>query len=153
MDLYSIPGFTLDGKKTKITIASGPVIIRNNKVLLHRAPSTGKYQFLGGRLEDSSTVKKNAIEKPRLEGLEVTLREDIPPLLITGTIKRANKKEQVVLIHYLGEVAPDSNPTRGEWNWFTLSEIGKMHKQGKLSSKNVLIAAQHFLKIHEKLRQ
>ncbi len=150
MDLYRIKGYTLEGKKTKSTIASGPVIIRNQKVLLHKAPSTGKYQFVGGRLDDDLNPKTNAKYKPLVDlGLKVKIREDQDPLILLGTIQREGKQEHVVLIHYRGEIAENAKPTKGKYGWYTLKEIKELQKQNQLSSSNVMIASEYFLK-HKK---
>ena len=39
----------------KIIIASGPVIVENDKVLLNKHGDTKFYKFCGGRVEDLST--------------------------------------------------------------------------------------------------
>lgn len=51
-----------EGNDNKITIASGPVVINEEgKFLLHVSQNTGKYQFIGGRLDDKKSVIENAI--------------------------------------------------------------------------------------------
>ena len=40
---------------TKIIIASGPVIVENNKVLLDKHGDTTFWKFCGGRVEDFNT--------------------------------------------------------------------------------------------------
>ncbi|MDO8556277.1 MAG: hypothetical protein Q7R96_03830 [Nanoarchaeota archaeon] len=51
MDIYRIPGHTLDGKHFSITIASGPVIIDNQQ------PTKGNYGLF--TLEQIKTMTKN----------------------------------------------------------------------------------------------
>ena len=49
------------------TISTGPVIVSKNdaKILLHISSSTNKYQFIGGRLDDSLSFRENALMRAR----------------------------------------------------------------------------------------
>ena len=113
-----------------MTIASGPVIVSaDKKFLLHIGESTGKYQFTGGRLNDSQSPKENAVNRPLEDvGLSVTLTEGVKPLIITDEIERDGKIERLV----------------GECQWFSMDEIRELEQQGQLSSPNVRIACEFF---------
>src|SRR3989344_900228 len=105
MDLYSFPGFLLDGSSTKVTFASGPVIVRDGKVFVHRASSNKKIQFIGGRVDDAKSFRDVAVAKAWDDcGVKVKLRFDVPPLPVLGQIVRDGVKEWVVLMHYLADM-------------------------------------------------
>ena len=142
--LFGLEGFNLEGKAVKFTCATGPVIIKDNKIMLHRAPSTEKYQFIGGRLDDETSPKQNAINKAK-EDLNVKIKIiNDTPLPILGTIERDGKEEQILLIHYLAEV--EEEPETKEYEWFTLEQIEDMARNGEVSSPNILIASKYFLR-------
>jgi ADP-ribose pyrophosphatase YjhB (NUDIX family) len=142
--LFNLDGFNLNGEPTKFTHATGPVIIRDNKIMLHKAPSTEKYQFIGGRLDDGVSPKQNAINKAKQDlNLEVRIINDTP-LPIVGQITRDGKPEQIVLLHYLAEIIEE--PENKEYEWFTLEQIEEMTEKGEVSSPNILIASRYFLK-------
>ncbi|OGY92044.1 MAG: hypothetical protein A3B31_03805 [Candidatus Komeilibacteria bacterium RIFCSPLOWO2_01_FULL_53_11] len=134
----------LDGTKCEITIASGPVIVNDEgKILLHRSPDTGKYQFTGGRLDDDFSPRANAKYRPAQDlGAEIELVAGVEPLIIQGEV---GKGKRVVLIHYLARLSDRENPLRGEYKWCTLKEVRAMHAKGEMSSPNVLLATEFFL--------
>ncbi len=145
-DLYHQPGKNFKREDIFITIASGPVIVSpDKKFLLHIGESTGKYQFTGGRLNDSQSPKENAINRSFEDlGLRVTLTEGVEPLIITDEIERDGKVERLVLIHYAAVISVDAEI--GECKWFSIDEIRELEKQDQLSSPNVRIACEYFLK-------
>ncbi|MDO8556741.1 MAG: NUDIX domain-containing protein [Nanoarchaeota archaeon] len=146
MDLYSLPGFLLDGSSTKVTFASGPVIIRDGKVLVHRASSTGKLQFIGGRVDDAKSFQQVAVAKAWDDcGVKVKLLVDSAPLPVLGEIDRHGVKEWVVLVHYLADMVNAAPEIPGEYRWCSLQELEMLNKQGDLSSPNMIIAAKHFM--------
>jgi len=139
-----MPCFLLDGTATKVTFAAGPVIIRDGKVLVHRAPSTGKFQFIGGRVDDQKTFAAVAVARAWDDcGVRVRLVGD--PLPILGQVERKGQVEWVVLIHYRAEMINAVPEKSGEYRWCSLEELEMLHKQGDLSSANMVIAAKHFM--------
>lgn len=140
---YKIRDFKSNSLTT--TIASGPVIINNKKeFLLHRAKSTGKFQFSGGRVDDNLSFKENAVFRPFEDlGIEIELFDN-DPFVIIDEIKRDGVKEILTLIHYLGKLKKNSLPVKGEWSWVSLEEIQEMNKIGELSSPNIILACEHF---------
>ena len=146
MDIYNLDALTLDGEKTKVTVASGPVIIRDGKVLLHKAPDTGKYQFIGGRVDDGMSIRENAVFKALEDlGIKIKLVDDIDPLIVIGKIQRDGKEDNLFLVHYLAKIVEE--PEERKYDWFTLDQIKKMTEEGMVPSANVLIASEHFLKV------
>ena len=61
--IFSHPYSDFTGHIGAFTISTGPVIVSKdgNKVLLHISSSTNKYQFIGGRLDDSLSFRENAL--------------------------------------------------------------------------------------------
>ncbi len=145
-DLYHQLGKNFKGEDIFVTIASGPVIVNEDKkFLLHISESTEKYQFTGGRLNDSQSPQQNAINRPFEDlGLQVMLTEGVDPLIVTDEIERDGKVERLVLMHYVAIIPVDAEI--GECQWFSIDEIRELEKQGQLSSLNVRIACEHFLK-------
>lgn len=139
-----MPGFLLDGAVTKITFAAGPVVIRDGKVLIHRADSTKKLQFIGGRVDDDKTFTQVAVAKAWDDcGVRVKLVGD--PLPILGQVDRHGQKEWVVLIHYRAEMLNAVPEKPGEYHWCSLKELEVLNEKNDLSSANMVIAARYFL--------
>lgn len=100
--LFTYASRNLEGVESYITLCSGPVIIsQDKKILLHISSSTGKYQFIGGRLDTNISLKENALLRASevLDAQNIVL-EDHEPLSIHGEITRNGKKELLVLFHY-----------------------------------------------------
>lgn len=147
VEFFHYPAKNFDGKNIKITIATGPVIIDKNKFLLHVSSSTGKYQFTGGRLDDSKSPQENAMYWPLHDlGVNIKLADGVDPFIIMDQMNINGEKEKIILIHYLASIEKDSTPTKGEFKWFSLDEILELEKRDNVSSPNIRIAAQHFLK-------
>lgn len=121
--------------KAKFIIASGPVIIENNKVLLNRHghgddqdENEKKYwKFPGGRIEQidiSSDALENACKREVKEEMGIDI-EIIKPLK-TMIIKHPNRADMVViLVHYLakriGEIKPGADIE--EFKWFLIDKL------------------------------
>ncbi len=144
--IFSHPYSDFAGHNGGFTISTGPVIINQtgDTVLLHISSSTHKYQFIGGRLDDSLSFRENALVRARevVWDNTITLTADDPTILI-DTIVRDGRDEQIFLIHYRAHIEDEINI--GEAKWFTLAEIESLHNNGNTSSPNILIASQHFL--------
>lgn len=129
----------------KITHCSWPVLIsKENKILLHISSSTGKYQFIGWRLDDSLSLRENALEKAWevLSQDNITLCENNPCVII-DEIKREWEVEKLILVHYKAELGNESEIWEAEWK--SLEEVYELEKENMLSSPNVVIAAKYFL--------
>lgn len=110
----------------KIIIASGPVIVEDNKVLLDQHGDTQFWKFCGGRVEDYEinlieTAKRKAKEEM---GIEIEILDSNPFLL--HTIKQVeNDSIDVILVHYLakriGEISPGSEIRK--WAWIPLGNL------------------------------
>ena len=110
----------------KIIIASGPVIIEDNKVLLNQHGDTEFWKFCGGRVED---FDDNLIEAAKREtkeemGIELEILNENPFLFHT-TKETPDGKIDVILIHYLaqriGEIKQGADIR--EWKWIPLENL------------------------------
>lgn len=143
--IMSYPYSWLDWENGKITHATGPVIIDiKNRVLLHISSSTWKYQFIWGRLDDSISMRENAINRAEevLWHREIKLTNN-DPLVIFWEIERNWEIEKLLLSHYAAELLDIENIW--QWEWKTFEEVQELAQKDMLSSANILIAAKYFL--------
>ena len=110
----------------KIIIASGPVIVEDNKVLLNQHGDTNFWKFCGGRVEDFETdLIENAKREAKEEmGIELEIISEAP--FITFTRKNAPEgRIDVMLVHFLakriGEIKPGADIR--EWRWIPLEAL------------------------------
>lgn len=145
-NIYSYPAKNFKNEDIKIGINSGPVIIgEDGKFLLHISKSTGKYQFTGGRLDDSKSIKENAIFRANEDiGLEVELIEGVEPMIIADEITRDGVKEKIILIHYLAKLKDGFKPDLTKCAWFSLDEVRKLEEENNVSSPNIVIGCEFF---------
>lgn len=145
-NIFNYTAKNFKNENIKISINSGPVIIgKDERFLLHISKSTGKYQFTGGRLDDSKSPKENAIFRPKEDvGLEVELIENSDPLIIADEIERNGEKEKLILIHYLAKLKDGFKPDLAKCAWFTLDEVKELEKNNNVSSPNILIGCKYF---------
>jgi ADP-ribose pyrophosphatase YjhB (NUDIX family) len=125
----------------KIIMASGPVIVEDNKVLLNQHGDTNFWKFCGGRVEDYGT---NLIENAKREakeemGIELEILDENP--FITFTRKNTPEGEiDIILVHFLakriGEIKPGADIR--EWDWFDLDNLPEN------LGPNILPALKHF---------
>lgn len=125
---------------SKIIIASGPVIVENNKVLLDQHGDTNFWKFCGGRVEDNWGLIETAHKRPKEElGIDIEILDENP--FITHTIKETPEGQlDVILVHFLakriGEIKPGQDIR--EWNWFELDNLPSN------LGPNIISALKHF---------
>jgi len=113
---------------SKIIIASGPVIIENNKVLLNKHGDDNFWKFCGGRVEESESNLKEAARREVKEemGIEIEILDNNPYFLYVEK-EVEGIMASVVLVHFLakriGELVP-GNDIR-EWNWLDIHDLDK----------------------------
>jgi len=124
----------------KIIIASGPVIVENNKVLLDQHGDTNFWKFCGGRVEKNWGLIETANKRPKEElGIDIEILNENP--FITYAIKETSEDQSdVILVHFLakriGEIKPGKNIR--EWNWFKLDNLPSN------LGPNIIPALKHF---------
>lgn len=105
-------------------IASGPVIIEDNKVLLNKERKDfgiTPWMFPGGRVEDFSASLEDTCKREVKEemGLEIEISKPLKPVMLykDGAV--------IILIHYLakrkGEIAPGTDIE--EWAWHDVNNL------------------------------
>jgi ADP-ribose pyrophosphatase YjhB (NUDIX family) len=111
-------------------IASGPVIIENNKVLLNREiKSDGNaspyLMFPGGTVDDFSIPLENTAAREAKEELGIDI-EIVHPLR-TLIVQRQDKEGIAILVHYLAKKIGDITPGQEtvEWGWYDIDDLPK----------------------------
>lgn len=123
MEFKHYPGIGKDKEKVEITIASGPVIIENDKVLLdkHEDPF---WKFPGGKQLDTNNFQENAKREVKEElNIDVTLEND--PYVMAFERDHNGIKEYVILVHYLAKRKGEPKPGRDvkEFIWVDINNL------------------------------
>lgn len=126
----------------KVIIASGPVIVEDNKVLLNQHGDTEFWKFCGGRLENSDD---NLIEAARREtreemGIGINILDE-KPFLLHAVKKLTGGDIDVILVHYLAERVGEISPGEDirEWKWIELDKL-----ENENLAPNILPTLKHF---------
>ena len=112
--------FSPDGKENLTSIASGPVIIQDGRVLLDKHGDDGMWKFPGGAVESDNNFEENAIREAR-EELNIDVELVGEPYVISF-IKESG--EVMVLIHYAAKIVsgePRSGRDVDEFDWFDIN--------------------------------
>lgn len=113
---------------SKIIIASGPVIVENNQVLLNKHGEDEFWKFCGGRIEENEiNLKEAAIREVKEEmGIDVEILNNDPYLVYTEK-EKDGLKISVILAHFLakriGEITPGDDIR--EWRWINIYDLDK----------------------------
>jgi len=108
-------------------IASGPVIIEDNKVLLAKHGEDAFWKFPGGRVEnfdfdDELNSLEQACQRQVKEEMEIDVKiiKPLKPMMV-----KKDENTAVVLIHYLakrvGEIKPGEDVR--EWQWLDIDNL------------------------------
>ncbi len=110
----------------KIIIASGPVIVENNQVLLNKHGDTAFWKFCGGQVENyEQNLIANAKREVKEEmGIDIEILNDEP--FITFSRKETEQGLiDIILVHFLakriGEIKPGADIR--EWQWWDLDNL------------------------------
>jgi len=126
----------------KIIIASGPVIVEDNKVLLNQHGDTDFWKFCGGKVEDFETDLIESAKREAKEemGIEIEIL-DPEPFFMYAKKETPDGAVDVVLVHYLAKRIGEVNPGDDirEWKWISLEALGKENL-----APNILPALDHF---------
>ena len=124
-----------------LIIASGPVIVEDNKVLLDKHGPDKTWKFCGGRIEKED---KNLVEVAKREvmqemGIKIEILDNKPFLFYT-TKKTDDDEIDIILVHYLakriGEIKPGE--VIRQWDWIDLDKLPDD------LSENIIPTLKHF---------
>jgi len=126
---------------THIIIASGPVIVENNSVLLNIHGDTEFWKFCGGKIENYDvTLAENAKLKVKEEmGIDLEILDEKPFILYTKKVT-PNGEIDVILVHFLarriGEIHPHQDIQK--WKWHSINNLPQN------LAPNILPTLKHF---------
>jgi ADP-ribose pyrophosphatase YjhB (NUDIX family) len=124
----------------KIIIASGPVIVENDKVLLDQHGDTDFWKFCGGRVKEDESLIDAAKKRSKEElGIDIEFLDENPYLTFTEKETETGSLD-VILAHFLarsvGEIKPRADIR--EWKWFDINDLPAN------LGPNIIPALQHF---------
>ncbi|MCD4761401.1 NUDIX domain-containing protein [bacterium] len=108
----------------KIIIASGPVIVKEGKVLLNISSKDKFWKFCGGIVKESETLKEATLRRAKEElGIDIKIIEERP--FIMYTLKPNDERIDVILVHwfaaYSGEIVKGKDVEK--WEWFDIDNL------------------------------
>jgi ADP-ribose pyrophosphatase YjhB (NUDIX family) len=111
----------------KIIIASGPIIIEDNKVLLVIQGEDNFWKFCGGKTREGETLQETAARRANEElGIEIEILNEKPFIMHT-TKETPEGKIDIILVHYLAKRVSEitSGTDIREWKWLPLENLEK----------------------------
>lgn len=126
----------------KIIIASGPVIVESNKVLLNKDKKDDFWKFCGGRVNDEEyNLKETAKREVKEEmGLDIEILDN-EPYFFYSEKEKEGVVVSVVLVHFLsrkvGEIVPGEDII--EWRWIDIDKLDQ-----EILAPNIKPALKHF---------
>jgi len=125
----------------KIIVASGPVIVENEKVLLNKHGDTSFWKFCGGQVEnyDVDLIANAKREAKEEMGIDLKILNEEPFISFTRK-ETAENKIDIILVHFLaeriGEIKPGTDIR--EWDWLDINNLPDD------LGPNILPALKHF---------
>jgi 8-oxo-dGTP pyrophosphatase MutT (NUDIX family) len=126
----------------KIIIASGPVIVEEDKILLNQHGDTTFWKFCGGKVEDfeHSLINHARREVKEEMGIEIEILNPVPYFI--HTLKETSEGTiDVILVHFLakriGEIQPGDDIRK--WKWIPLEEL-----KNEPLAPNIIPTLEHF---------
>lgn len=123
MEFRRYPGVDKEGNMVEVTIATGPVIIEDNKVLLVKHGDDDFWKFPGGTQMDNNNFIENAKREVKEElGLEVNLEDK--PYIVAFQRNKGELKEHVILVHYKAKRNNKIKPADDTQHaWFEITNL------------------------------
>jgi len=109
-----------------LIIASGPVIVEDNKVLLNKHGDTPFWKFCGGRVENFDLSLIEAAKREVKEEMGIDLEIIDPKPYLMHTLKETDAGTlDVILVHYLAERVGEIKPGEEirQWAWLDIDEL------------------------------
>jgi len=140
LEFQHYPAVSGKGKKIKIAIASGPVIIEHGQVLLVKHGKNNFWKFPGGRLRDDNSIADNAKREVK-EELGIKIKLIGKPFVVVVERLEKGEKECVILIHYLAKrltkrIIPGHDIRK--WAWHNINNLPKD------CAENIKLAVKYF---------
>ena len=115
----------------KFIIASGPVIIKNRKLLVNKDDKDDVYKIPGGTVEQGDSLQDACIREVKEENnADVEIIKPLNPMIIYKN-PQTKEKMTIVLIHFLAKLNNPKDikpiPPIKEVKWLDINEI----RQGK----------------------
>jgi len=135
---------------SKIIIASGPVIVADDKVLLNRHGADKFWKFCGGRVADFEREGlKAAARREAREEIGVTPEiTNSEPFIMYADKEEGGEKIDVILVHYLAALPAGAKITPGadilEVAWINLRDLAEGGAAAADLAPNILPALRHF---------
>lgn len=127
---------------SQIIIASGPVIVENNKVLLNKDRKDNFWKFCGGQISDEEyNLKETAKREVKEEmGLDIEILNNEPYFFYTEKEKEGATMS-IVLVHFLAKRIGDIIPSEDiiEWRWIDIDNLDQ-----EILAPNIKPALKHF---------
>ncbi len=125
----------------EIILVSGPVIVKDDKILVDISSDDDFWKFCGGRVKDNENLQDTAIRRAKEElGIKIDITTTIPFLLYTSKETNLGKVD-IILAHYLanytGEIIPGKNVK--DWKWIPLKDL-----ETEDLAPNIIPALRHF---------
>ncbi len=126
----------------KVVIASGPVIVKDGKLLLDKDEKDDFWKFIGGRVKEDESLEGTCIRRAKEElNAEVEIVKPLNPLILWEN-PQTKEKMQIVLINWLCNL---KNPEElkckegiKEFAWIAIQDI-KSEKIGVSPNVKTLI--------------
>ena len=111
----------------KYIIASGPVIIEDNVLLVSRDNKDDFYKFIGGTVKKGESLEEGCIRKAREAcGAEIELIKPLWPNILYEN-PQTKEKMTIVLINYLAKLKNKEDikpiPPEQELKWVSIEDI------------------------------
>lgn len=122
---------------SKVIIASGPVIVENNKVLLNISSKDDFWKICGGKVEENESLQETAHREIKEEmGLDIKIINEYPFVMYI----KNKEGVDVLLVHFLAKRIGEISPGEGvkEWKWMDISDLDKN------LAKNIIPALKFF---------
>lgn len=122
-------------------IASGPVIVNKNKVLLNISGNDDFWKFIGGRLMVGEDLQGTAIRRAREEmGVDIKIKDKAPFFMYHQKDSEEGPID-VILVHWLAAIGSQEivpGPMVKEWAWL------EVKGDTPNLAPNILPALRHF---------
>jgi len=133
----------MEEKATKVFLVSGPVIVKNNKVLLNQHGDTEFWKFCGGSANNFNTrLTDIAIQKAKEEmGLDIKLADN-QPFFMHIVKELETGPADVVLVHFLAKLTSETIRPADfirKWAWISLKDL-----KNENLAPNIIPALKHF---------